>query len=281
MSLQAVGPLFPAVVALSPAVGLLFPAVVALLPAVGPLFYFLLIVYTVQCPSLFHRWFALRLFVTLLLVRALLLEPLIFDELLAHPRADPRVRLVVRWLHPPACTLFSTARCACSRCFLRSCGFVTWPLKLCAAVLMALHESPTMALHGLSVQFCFVVVAYLVHVAILLWSALAEGLRVDAIVWLSILHLGFHGCSPPQGLQSSLLWLVPGGQSGTLDSVTRFLIDRSACLVEPSFVLPCPVLPSSKHVRRQGRRSRITIAPFVIAVASPRFPSCTPGIFGS
>ena len=34
-------------------------------------------------------------------VRALLLEPLIFDELFAHPRADPRVLLVlrvVRWL---------------------------------------------------------------------------------------------------------------------------------------------------------------------------------------
>ena len=55
-------------------------------------------------------------------------------------------------------------------------------MKLRAAVLMALHESPAMALHGLSVQFCFVVVAFLVAihvpVAILLWSALAEGLRV-------------------------------------------------------------------------------------------------------
>ena len=33
-----------------------------------------------------------------LLVRSLLLEPLIFDDLFAHPRADPRVLLVVRWL---------------------------------------------------------------------------------------------------------------------------------------------------------------------------------------
>ena len=132
-----------------------------------------------------------------LLVRALLIEPLIFDELFAHPRADPRVLLVVRWLRhqpsraargplaaSPACTLSPTARCAWSRCCLRSCSFVTWPLKLCAAVLMALHESPSMALHGSSVQFCFVVVAFLVtvhvHVAILLWSALAQGLRVDA-----------------------------------------------------------------------------------------------------
>ena len=76
---------------------------------------------------------------------------------------------------------------------------------------MALHESPTMALHGLSVQFCFVVVAFFVTVhvlvAILLWSALAEGLRVDAIVWLlqhlelfvsSFLPLGFQGCSPTE-----------------------------------------------------------------------------------
>ena len=154
----------------------------------------------------------------------------------AHPRADPRVLLVVRWLRQPAFTFFSwsagcvtslhvlrvvrwrpacthslTARCAWSRCNLWSCGFVTKPLKLCAAVLMALHESPAMALHGLSVQFCFVDVDFLVtvhvHVAILLWSALTEGLRVDAIVWLlqhlelivsSFLPLGFQGCSPTE-----------------------------------------------------------------------------------
>ena len=216
--LPAAGPLFPAVVALSPAVGPLFPAVVALSPAVGPLFYFLLIVYTVQCPSLFHRWFALRLFVSrhaTLFVRALLLEPLIFDELFAHPRADQRVLLVVRWLrHQPSraargplaaspaftCCAWS-AGCVASLhslpqralrvecCFLRRCGFVTWPLKLRAAVLMALFESPALALHGLSVQFCFVVVAFLVnahgHVATPLWPALAEDLKVDAIVWPS------------------------------------------------------------------------------------------------
>ena len=58
-------------------------------------------------------------------------------------------------------------------------GVVAFFTRRRAAVLMALHESPAMALHGLS-QFCFVAVAFLVtahfHVAILLWSALAEGL---------------------------------------------------------------------------------------------------------
>ena len=61
-----------------------------------------------------------------------------FDDLFAHPRAAPRVLLVVRWVRhqpsraargplaaSPACTLSPTARCAWSRCFLRSCGFVT------------------------------------------------------------------------------------------------------------------------------------------------------------
>ena len=38
-----------------------------------------------------------------LLVRALLCEPLFFNELFVRPRADPRVFLVVRWLrHQPA-----------------------------------------------------------------------------------------------------------------------------------------------------------------------------------
>ena len=79
----------------------------------------------------------------------------------------------------PACTHSPTARCAWSRCFLQSCGLRRRFRRRRAAVLMAFHESPAMALHGFA-QFCFVVVAFLVtahvHVAILLWSALAEGL---------------------------------------------------------------------------------------------------------
>ena len=52
-----------------------------------------------------------------LLVRALLL---IFDELFAHPRADPRFLLVVRWLRQPAFTFFSwSAGCVTSLHVLR------------------------------------------------------------------------------------------------------------------------------------------------------------------
>ena len=55
-----------------------------------------------------------------LLVRSLLLEPLIFDELFAHPRADLRVLLVVRWLRQPAFTFFSwSAGCVTSFHVLR------------------------------------------------------------------------------------------------------------------------------------------------------------------
>ena len=42
-----------------------------------------------------------------LLVRALLLEPLIFDELFVHPRADPRVLLVDRCLRQSVFKFFS------------------------------------------------------------------------------------------------------------------------------------------------------------------------------
>ena len=114
----------------------LFPAVVAISPAVGPLFY------SLSTPSSARLCFTagpLRLFVTFHVTRRCLFEfAEIFDELFDHPRADPRVLLVVRWLRlqpsrvargplaaSPACTPSSTARCAWSRCFLRSCGFVT------------------------------------------------------------------------------------------------------------------------------------------------------------
>ena len=61
-------------------------------------------------------------------------------------------------------------------------------------------------------------------------------------------------------LQSSLrVSFVSGGQRAPLDSVTRALIDLSACLVDP-FFSPVPVLSCSKHVRRRvhGRRSRLS-----------------------
>ena len=190
------------------------------LPAAGPLFYFFFSVSTPSSARLCFTDCSSRFTSHDVVCSSSSSRACDFDDLFAHPRADPRVLLVVRWLRhqpsraargplglSPACTLCPTARSAWSRCFLRSRGFVTYPFKLCAAVLMALRESPTMALHGLSVLFCIVVVAFLVtvhvHVAILLWSALAEDLRVDAIVWLSqhvelfvssILLLGFQGC---------------------------------------------------------------------------------------
>ena len=91
-----------------------------------------------------------------------------------------------------------------------------------------------------------------VHVAILRRSALAEGLRVDATVCscnlLSCLKSRSprsQGAHPARRLQSSLLWLVAGGQSGTLDSITHFLIDRSAFLVEPSSLFRVPCCPAA------------------------------------
>ena len=158
---------------------------------------------------------------------------------------------------------------------------------------MVLHESPAMALQGSSVQFCFVVVAFLVtvhvHVAVLLWSALAEGLRVDAIVWL-LQHLDLFVSSflpsvsrsavPPRFAVVTALarawWSVRHSR------LSHAYTDRLVCVSGGAiFALPCPMLPSSKHVRRHGRFSRISIALFVIAVASQRFPSCSPVIFAS
>ena len=170
---------------------------------------------------------------------------------------------------------------------------MTWPLKLRAAVLMVLHESPAMALHGLSLQFCFVVVAYLitvhVRVAILLWSALAKGLRVDAIVWLlqhlepfvsSFLPSVSRAAVPPRF--AVVTALAGAWWSVRYSRLSHAYADRLVCVSGGAiFALPCSMLPSSKHVRRHGRRSRISIALFVIAVASPRFPSCSPGIFAS
>ena len=158
---------------------------------------------------------------------------------------------------------------------------------------MALHASPTMALHGLSVQFCFVVVAYLVtvhvHVAIMLLFALAEGLRVDAIVWLlqhlelfvsSFPSLGFQGRSPTEACNRHCFgwswWSVRY-------SPLRLLIDRSACLVEPSLLFRAPCCPAASTFAARESPSRGLVvrsclscflrAALVIAVDSPRFPS--------
>ena len=157
------------------------------LPAASPLFFDFFSLSTVQCLCLVSplvRAATVRYVLrhATLLVRALLCESLYFDELFIRPLADPRVLLVVRsptftccaWpagcvtsLHTPL-----TAHCAWSR-FLQSCGLRRRIRRRRAADLMAFHESPAMALHGLA-QFCFIVLAFLVTDQ--LWSALAEGL---------------------------------------------------------------------------------------------------------
>ena len=89
-----------------------------------------------------------------------------------------------------------------------------------------------------------------VQVAILLWSALAEGLRVDAIVWLlqppALFVISFSslpGCTFCTRFAVVTALAGPGGQASTLDSVTHILIDRSAYLVEPSLLFRAPCCP--------------------------------------
>ena len=134
---------------------------------------------------------------------------------------------------------------------------MTWPLKLRAAVLMVLHESPAMALHGLSVQFCFVVVAYLitvhVRVAILLWSALAKGLRVDAIVWLlqhlepfvsSFLPSVSRAAVPPRF--AVVTALAGAWWSVRYSRLSHAYADRLVCVsVEPSLLFRAPRYPAA------------------------------------
>ena len=83
---------------------------------------------------------------------------------------------------------------------------------------------------------------------------LAEGVRVDAIVWLlqhlelfvsSFLPSVLQGCSPTEVCSRHCFGWCLGGQSGTLDSVTRILIDQSACLVEPSLLFRASCCPAA------------------------------------
>ena len=108
-----------------------------------------------------------------LLVRALLLAPLIFfDDLFAHPRADPRVLLVVRlvastrlhvllvvrWLRQPAFTFFSwSAGCVTSlhsfsHRALRVESLLSSEPWLCDVAIEALccclHGTPCVTYHG-------------------------------------------------------------------------------------------------------------------------------------
>ena len=130
--------------------------------------------------------------------------------------------------------------------------------KLRAAVLMALHESPAMLRRLATVH---------VHAAILLWSALAEGLRVDASVWLLQLpellvrsFSSFPGCT--SCTRVALVTALAGAWwSVRHPRLSHACTDRPVCVSGGAiFVLPCSSLPSSEHVWRHGRRSRIPIA---------------------
>ena len=130
----------------------------------------------------------------------------VLDKLLTRPRADPHVLLVVRWLrHQPSLSLSPPPRAA---------GFVTSLSKLRAAVLMA----------GGWMRSCG---------------------SCNFLLCLSSRSPCSQGAHLSRCLQSSLLWLAPGGQSGTLDSVTHVLIDQFACLVEPSLLLRASCCPAA------------------------------------
>ena len=83
---------------------------------------------------------------------------------------------------------------------------------------------------------------------------LAEGVRVVAIVWLlqhlelfvsSFLPSVSRAAVPPRfAVVTAFGWCL-GGQSDTLDSVTRILIDQSACLVEPSLLFRDSCCPAA------------------------------------
>ena len=185
----------------------------------------------------------------------------------------------------PACTHSLTERCAWSRCFFGSCGFMTSLSKLRATVLMALHESPA----------CVVVSSPFMFPSPSCSGPLpAEGLRVDAIVWVlqpsALLVISF---SSLPGCTSCTRFAVVTALAGAWWSVRHPRLNhaytgRQVCVTSGAIIaLPCPMLPSrwsplanlpSRGLVVRSCLSCFLRAALVIVVASPRFPSCSPGV---
>ena len=165
------------------------------------------------------------------------------DDLLARPRADPRVRLR-KLTH--ALLLSTHLRLLCVVCWTDQ-HHSPPPSQLCA---------------WRRVSRAWVLQLF---VAILLWSALAEVLSVDAIVPRVPRRPLGRAPAEAQSLRlcaavAAAFGCVPRGQRALLDADMNALIDQSSCLVAPVLVaralLLFPVLVRSAPSTSSAASSR-------------------------